>query len=103
MDLRTGATLSGVETLGCCFLLTQLEFLMFDDLGDIFSPVRNKPSQSQTVCLCLMEGALYCFIGVLMLSYIRDELELCMALSLHRGQGSVWERLVYCHGNTSKI
>lgn len=54
-----------------------------------------------------MEGALYCIIGVLVLSYVRDELKrtdgLCMALSLHRGQGSVWERLVYCHGNTSKI
>lgn len=54
-----------------------------------------------------MEGALYCIIGVLVLSYVRDELKrtdgLRMALSLHRGQGSVRERLVYCHGNTSKI
>lgn len=54
-----------------------------------------------------MEGALHCFIGVLVLSYIRDEFkrrdELCMALSLHRGQGSVLVRLVYCHGNPSKI
>lgn len=45
MDLRTRSPLrsSGVETLGCCVFLTQLEFLMFDDLGDILAQYETNP------------------------------------------------------------